>query len=93
MQYLPFKFNPNKHFRVKLALYYDNEFLKNVGKGSHTAAKKEMSRIVHLAKTYFHGWGTDGNKLQSRIDLDVVHRGHLSENLVLKSSDGDEDAL
>ena len=70
---------PTKYFRIKLAAYYDNEFLRGVGKGSHTTARNEVTKVLHLAKTYFHGWN-----LGSTIDLAVVKRGHVSENLALK---------
>ena len=82
MQYVPFNFTTIKHLRLKLALYYDNEFLDNVGKGSHATAEYEVKAIVHLAKTYFHGW-----QLESTIDLAVVHVGYANENLVMRSND------
>jgi len=79
-----------KTFTITLSLHYDNTFLKNVGKGSHSTAKHKIREIVNQAEPIFHSksW-----KLGHQITLEELEIGHVHEDLALTSGDGKLDFI
>lgn len=69
-------------FGVTLAIGYDNNFLKEVGGGDKTKAKKRVKEVVALAQTYFLMSATLGTK----ITLKVKEIKHVNAALILRQS-------
>ena len=69
------------HYRVRLHVSYDNEFLENVASRSHSTAVNRINSILNIAKEIFK-W----KSLSTEIELDIIDVKHVDRTLKLHGS-------